>query len=140
MELVLNLAWLLLALPACWIWWRDGADAYPERGVGSGQCLLALGCVLVLLFPVISATDDLHAMRAEMEESATNKHSIRQAGTDKVSDGSNRVHASPAASVMVAFRALDGDFGQAPVSQSFPLPAAPSLQHASRAPPFSNLG
>ncbi|MGD0790332.1 MAG: hypothetical protein ABR920_01060 [Terriglobales bacterium] len=29
----------------------------------------ALGCALVLLFPVISATDDLHAMRPEMEES-----------------------------------------------------------------------
>jgi hypothetical protein len=29
----------------------------------------ALGCAFVLLFPVISATDDLHAMRPEMEES-----------------------------------------------------------------------
>jgi len=29
-----------------------------------------LGCVLILLFPVVSATDDLQAMQPDMEEAA----------------------------------------------------------------------
>ena len=77
MELLLNLAWLLLALPAWWLW-RQRAK---QHGVGSSayQCLLALGCLVVLLFPVISASDDLSAMRAEMEEGASGITSVRSA-------------------------------------------------------------
>lgn len=37
---------------------------------------MALACALVVLFPVISATDDLHAVRAEMEESPISKRTI----------------------------------------------------------------
>ena len=63
MELLLNLAWLLLALPAYWLW----RGRTSTRKFSSAQCLLALGCLLVVLFPVVSATDDLRVMRAEME-------------------------------------------------------------------------
>jgi hypothetical protein len=73
MELLLNLAWILLALPGYWLWRQRTARA------SSRQCLLSLGCALVLLFPVISATDDLHAMRAEMEESSPGKRTVRLA-------------------------------------------------------------
>src|SRR5271156_4627703 len=96
MELLLNLAWVLLALPAYWLW-RRGAAARPARWVSSLQCLLALGCVLVLLFPVISASDDLHAMRAEMEDSSVSKRTVRQAGSEKNSAWVNRVEGGPAA-------------------------------------------
>src|SRR5215831_12850116 len=79
MELLLNLAWLLLALPAYWLWRERGA----MRKSGF-QCLLALGCLLVVLFPVISATDDLQAMRTEMEESSgASKRTLRQASGEK---------------------------------------------------------
>jgi hypothetical protein len=67
MELTLNLLWLLLVLPAIWIW----RGASPEGVSGERQSLrrlLVLGCVLMALFPVLSATDDLQAMRPEMEE------------------------------------------------------------------------
>ena len=87
MELLLNLAWLLLALPAYWLW-----RSAKRRSLSSRQCLLALVCVLTLLFPVISATDDLHAMRAEMEESGTGKRSVRQAGGEKSSAWTNLLH------------------------------------------------
>ena len=60
------------------------------------QFLLALGCALVLLFPVISATDDLHAMRAEMEESATSKRAVPQAGSEKHAAWVNRLQGPPA--------------------------------------------
>jgi hypothetical protein len=81
---LLNLAWLLLVLPAYGIW-RQGALAKRQNRFNSLQGLLALGCLLVLLFPIISATDDLHAMRAEMEEPGTSKRSVRQASPDKFS-------------------------------------------------------
>ena len=84
MELLLNLAWLLLALPAYWLW-RASRTTHASRTFGSLQCLLALGCLLVVLFPVVSATDDLRAMRTEMEESPSSKRTIRQASADKAS-------------------------------------------------------
>ena len=95
MELLLNLAWVLLVLPAYWLW-RRGAGARVARRVTALQCLLALGCAVVLLFPVISATDDLHAMRAEMEESATSKRTVRQAASEKHSAWVNRLQGPPA--------------------------------------------
>jgi hypothetical protein len=67
MELTLNLLWLLLAIPAIWVW----RSAPSQRSSSDGQSLrrlLILGCVLMVLFPVVSATDDLQAMRPEMEE------------------------------------------------------------------------
>src|SRR5271166_6632604 len=90
MELLLNLAWLLLALPAYWLWRRSA------RRFTSLQCLLALGCLLVLLFPVISASDDLHVMRAEMEDSSISKRTVRQSGSDRNSSWLNRLQAPPA--------------------------------------------
>jgi hypothetical protein len=70
MELFLNLCWLSLLLPA-WLLWRQrnsstGSDCPAARPL---VFVCALGCALILLFPVISATDDLHPMRSEMEES-----------------------------------------------------------------------
>jgi len=89
MELLLNLAWLLLVLPACWLW-RQSSNARTARSLTSLQCLLALGCAVLLLFPVISASDDLHVMRAEMEESVASKRLVRQS-TEKASDWSTRL-------------------------------------------------
>jgi len=95
MELLLNLAWLFLALPAYWVW-RRGVESRLARRVSALQCLLALACVLILLFPVISATDDLHVMRIEMEDSAASKRAVRQAGSDKISIWVNRLQGFPA--------------------------------------------
>src|ERR1700741_2516436 len=93
MELLLNFVWLLLALPAFWLW-RGSKTATDGRRFTALQCLLALGCMLVILFPVVSATDDLHAMRSEMEESPASKRAIRQASQDKTSIW--KCHSQPA--------------------------------------------
>jgi hypothetical protein len=139
MELLLNLAWVLLALPAYWLWRRD-AEARVARRVSSPQCLLALGCVLVLLFPVISASDDLHAMRAEMEESASSKRSVRQASSDKNSAWVNRLQGPPAA-VAGAVWLVAPEVEPLEISVLCVAPLArPSVVHAGRAPPFSLLG
>ncbi len=111
MELLLNLAWVLLALPGYWLW-RQGAEARQSRRVSSPQFLLALGCALVLLFPVISASDDLHAMRAEMEESSPSKRAVRQASSDKHSAWVNRLQGPPA---------LAAKCGLLPAPESAPL-------------------
>ena len=139
MELLLNLAWLLLALPAYWVWRRD-AGSRAQRRSGSTGSLLALACALVLLFPVISATDDLHAMRAEMEDSAVSKRTVRQAGSDKSSAWVHRLQGPPAivarTSLLPAFevRLFEGC-----VAKVSPL-SNPCVLHAGRAPPFSLLG
>jgi hypothetical protein len=69
MELLLNLVWLLLAFPAFWVW--HIAKDRPGPSKQSHYCWLTLACILILLFPVVSATDDLQAMRPEMEEASS---------------------------------------------------------------------
>jgi len=139
MELLLNLTWVLLALPSYWLW-RRYAGVQQERKFSSLQCLLALGCVLVLLFPVISASDDLHAMRAEMEDSSISKRTVRQAGGEKNSAWLNRLQGAPAAFVS-AVRLAAPEVGRLEISvrRLAPLVRACVFQ-GSRAPPFSLLG
>ena len=138
MELLLNLAWLLLALPAYGIW-RQGAVAKRRNRFNSLQGLLALGCLLVLLFPIISATDDLHAMRAEMEEPGVSKRSVRQASSDKSSVKVSRLHHSPAILENASTFALSCDsWRESVITSSSPL-AAPSILRAGRAPPVFSL-
>ena len=139
MELLLNLAWLLLALPAYWLW-RRGAGARRARRLSALQSFLTLACALVLLFPVISATDDVHAMRAEMEDSSTSKRAVRQAGSDKISAWVNRLQGSPA---MAASAGWLPALEIALFEDSFPAVSpllGTSLLNAGRDPPLSLLG
>jgi hypothetical protein len=139
MELLLNLLWVLLALPAYWLWRRD-AGARLGRRVSSVQCLLALGCALVLLFPVISASDDLHAMRAEMEDSSISKRTVRQAGSDRNSGWVNRLQ-GPAAVVASTFGLPATEVGRLEVFVTTEAPLArPCVFRGGRAPPVSLPG
>ena len=130
MELLLNLAWLLLALPAYWLW-RERSSA--RAGRRSLQCLLSLGCMLVILFPVVSATDDLHAMRAEMEESPLSKRSICQ----KAGDKGSACHSQPIlVAASICFPIHHEEWRVVP-SSSFSVPPAPTVPTTARAPPAS---
>ncbi len=139
MELLLNLAWVLLAVPACWLW-RQSAQLRGERRFNSLQILLALGCALVLLFPVISASDDLHAMRTEMEDSSsTNKRAVRQSSGDKISGGT-RLQGPPAL-VASAAGPIAPQVERLELSDRSVSPAASKcVLRGGRAPPFSFLG
>ncbi len=131
MELLLNLTWLLLAVPAYWLW-RQRRSA---RRLSSVQCLLALGCMLVILFPVISASDDLVAMRAEIEESPVGKRSIHQAGGDKAAIGNANGHSLAAlAASDLLFLSNNECWLQFSSSLSF-IAIAPALVRNCRAPP-----
>ena len=135
MELLLNLTWLLLAVPAYWLWRRHQS----ARRLRSVQCLLALGCMLVILFPVISASDDLVAMRAEMEESPVSKRSVHPAGSDKAPLSHAHWHGWAAlAAYALPFVSNNDCWLQLSNSVSF-TPVAPALVRNGRAPPRALL-
>jgi len=77
MELLLNLVWVVLAVAALCAWGCRRGEAQ------SRSQLIAVICLMALLFPVISATDDLNAMRSEMEDSSPSKRGLKQAVTGK---------------------------------------------------------
>jgi hypothetical protein len=136
MELLLNIAWLLLALPAFWLW-RSSKSAPAGRRLTALQCLLALGCMLVILFPVVSATDDLRAMRTEMEESPASKRTVRTASNDKTSSWKWQ---NPPASVAAASFVIvsDRSWQSLPVFR-IAVPLCSVIERAARAPPVSFL-
>jgi hypothetical protein len=139
MELVLNLFWLTLAVPALWIWRQESAYAEDCRGFDRIRPFLLLGCVLMLLFPAVSATDDLHAMRQETEESSS-KRMVMQA-----SDGKSFVGlSSPGAVPALILPVLPGPNYEICgrvllVSSVLPQPAH-FKERATRAPPLSSIG
>jgi hypothetical protein len=115
MELFLNLCWLSLLLPA-WLLWRQRISSTGSVNPGRGQAgsplvfVCALGCALILLFPVISASDDLHAMRPEMEES---KRASRHCGCTSHAPA----HASP--SILLSSVLLTPEFAHVGTVLSF---------------------
>jgi hypothetical protein len=71
MEVLLNTIWLVVALGAFLIWRPEKFQGRPAgRGHGRSLAILALATALVVLFPVISLTDDLHAGQTAMEDSS----------------------------------------------------------------------
>jgi hypothetical protein len=68
MELVLNLVWLLLVLFSLW------NCLYVSRSIGDPRrpdlfrSLLLIVCLLALLFPAMSVSDDLYDLRMDTEE------------------------------------------------------------------------
>jgi hypothetical protein len=139
MELLLNLIWVLLAVPAFWLWRREVVPAHRNRYLNPIRCVFALAFVLLLLFPVISATDDLRAMQPETEECPAGRRACRNAGSE--SDHTPHMGALPAlVSVFTPFAPSDqfyglmlGFFERQPVTV---LRNAPT----GRAPPSSLLG
>ncbi len=68
MELLLNLVWIAMALAAFSALLRKRSTVPRLPGVTYSNALLALACALVLLFPVVSASDDLHPTQAVLED------------------------------------------------------------------------
>jgi hypothetical protein len=66
MELLLNLIWVALAIGSFVVFTRR--HQLISDGTVYWRSLLTLACVLLLLFPIISASDDLHPTQALMEE------------------------------------------------------------------------
>jgi hypothetical protein len=133
MELFLNLCWLSLLLP-CYLLWRQRTSS--DRPAASPLIFLcALGCALILLFPVISATDDLHVVRPEMEES--------ERGIRRAAHGACAAHALTHSSrpILPSFASLTPEFEQIGTALPFTPQSLRTLSAsatAGRAPPFEN--
>lgn len=100
MELGLNLFWLLLALSSFALWQRQRSrtERRSRHRKGSPRSLLALGCTLAVLFPIISITDDLHSEQAIMEDSNSSKRTLKNLGASHASPNSGKFsHPSPQA-------------------------------------------
>jgi hypothetical protein len=140
MELLLNILWLMLALPAIWLWRRDPACARSSLRLGYLCPVVLLGCILVLLFPVVSATDDLHAMRQEMEESSPSRRVVRQLGSDKSQSGLSGLGTSPAHVVCLSWFSPGSETCGLILTKPTRLPETAQLATwACRAPPRSQL-
>jgi hypothetical protein len=138
MELLLNLLWLTLALPAVWMWRHQSVCSKDCGRFHQIRPIVLFGCILMLLFPVISATDDLHAMRQEIEESGSSKRVVKQAVADKSLTHLSSAGALPA----IIFPGFDGNdqvCGKVLIA-AVRLPEQESHgKTSSRAPPFSRL-
>ncbi|MGA7138889.1 MAG: hypothetical protein WBZ14_14525 [Terriglobales bacterium] len=144
MELFLNLCWLSLLVPGYLLWRQRASSAASDSRAKSPAVrpfvfLCVLGCVFVLLFPVISASDDLHAMRAEMEESSPCKRSVCQAAVERVSVWHNPWQNPPAVVSVAASLGLISRGWHELFTVPLSAPVAPSILRASRAPPYSRL-
>jgi hypothetical protein len=68
MEAILNLVWALLVMLMFGLWLRFAPRTGPNRRRDSGQIqFVALAVLILLLFPVISVTDDLQAIQNPAE-------------------------------------------------------------------------
>jgi hypothetical protein len=75
MELLLNLLWLALALVAL------GSCYRVSRWSGKSnrsRAFVLTGCLLAFVFPVVSASDDLNALRTEKEEGKSSDPSVKK--------------------------------------------------------------
>ena len=93
MESLLNLVWFMMALLALGLWWRKTGPMRNMCRLSRVDQLVLLACILILLFPVVSATDDLHPLRQEMEESGPSKR-LKQGVTEKCSSNLSFAHTS----------------------------------------------
>lgn len=133
MELLLNLLWLSLALPALWIWGRRSVSA--RDTLARIRSLIFLGCILVVLFPVVSATDDLRALQPDPEEfrssTCTVKRSLGMKSATQPRDG-----VSPARIVLTFFRPRYESWEMAFAGNNRLLEEIRLGTSACRAPPF----
>ena len=70
MELLLNLIWTSLALLGFLVFMRGHGVSSRVARVSYRKSLFALAFGVILLFPVVSASDDLHPTQAVMEEAS----------------------------------------------------------------------
>ena len=126
MELVLNLGWALSAAMFFGIWLRHSRQAGADRRTQ----LVALAVLVLILFPVISVTDDLQAMQNPAEADCC----LRR---DHVVSTAHSIFPSVAGVPPPVFAELSFGFLQvaAPGSLSAPVVDHPALAPIQNRPP-----
>ena len=136
METVLNLIWLATVVAGVWLWrFRWAASRGNQRGRIFPEAV-AIVCLLVLLLPVISLTDDLHPeiMMVECASAKRNLSVLIAGGPHASCTGATRqVHSAMALlmrplaqpGLMAADLEIDVRIPQAMSSVSIPLGRSP---------------
>lgn len=70
MELLLNVVWITISLGVLCAFMSSRRSPTWVAHIPYVKALLALACGLMLLFPVISASDDLHPVQAVLEDAS----------------------------------------------------------------------
>lgn len=101
METVLNLIWLVITVAGVWLWRFRWFTSRGNRRARIFSESVAIVCLIALLFPVISLTDDLHPeiMIADCA-SAKRGLCLLVAGRPHTSDSAAARQAHPAAALM----------------------------------------
>ena len=134
MEVLLNTTWLLVAIGAfaCWRPARQSALRKGRGGIAS-RTVLALVCALLLLFPVISLTDDLHAEQYPIEDSSRSVIKARHLERGYLhADGSPFLAATCAAHSMASLTSVAG---LVVLLEVWPFDLTLSSAHLGRSPP-----
>ena len=74
MELLLNLVWIALALGGLLVFEQRRRASVHLAQVPHLRALIALCCLVVLLFPIVSASDDLNPTQAVLEDATRRIH------------------------------------------------------------------
>jgi hypothetical protein len=126
MELFLNLAWGLSAIVIVCLWFRYGHRAEAVRRTQ----IVALAVLILILFPVISVTDDLLAIQnpAEVDSSLRRSHVV---------SNTHSIFPSVAALPLPAFAELPFAFLQVVAPGHLPAPVVdhPGLRSIQNRPP-----
>ena len=134
MEVLLNTIWFLLAMGAFLFWRPSRLSGYSAGHRESPLCgIMALACVLVLLFPVISLTDDLHVEQVALEESSRSTLKARSVvqGCLRAGAMSFIVVGAHTPSSFI----LPPLFGKVYLAESRSIGPAPVFTHVGRSPP-----
>ena len=130
METGLNLVWALLAALMFCIWLRFAPLTGPNRGDSRRMQFVALAVLILLLFPVISVTDDLQATQNPAEADSCQRRDH---------DCSAPHHIVPAftALPLPAFAGFSFAYLRLPAPGSLPAPvvANPSMASIQNRPP-----
>jgi len=138
MEFLLNLVWLLVALcgGAAFVIARRRScvRVVPARSLTG---LLAIGCATALLFPVISATDDLHPTQCLVEDAGKWGKKVVQSGIKSPTPPSS---SSLIAALLMAWMLFTGGEPAfaVPAQRAMPLASRPCAALAQRGPPCAH--
>jgi len=127
-ELTLNLLWAFLSALTLVVWTRDVRSRQLQRSVVA-RSGAALFCLLILLFPVISITDDLHA--TEFVEDSTSGRKARAAASGEVTAGTTAAVATVSVQLAIPAATVESLVSVGPT----PALAGTVLVAAGRAPP-----
>jgi len=93
MELTLNLVWGVIAVASYALLFRHlSGRAEHARNPSRSQCVVALTCVLAILFPVVSLSDDLHEIQATVEDASSSVPVIKKCAVNHSPNHGRTLH------------------------------------------------